>query len=360
MPIHTVIQEKRKSLGLTQEQVAEYLGVSTPAVNKWEKGTTCPDITLLSPLARLLKIDLNTLLCFQEDLTEQEIQHFSNELAETAKEQGIEAGFLRAKEILQEYPNSDSMLHMFALILEGSLVMSEFTPEQKEPYEKILMSWYERVAENEQGNFRNNALYMLTGKYLQKEELEKARETLEQLPERSGLDKRILQAQIYRKQERMDEAAEILERVALTAVTELHNVLVQLSGMERDAGEAQRAHQIAEISEQTAELFHLWGYSHLLAKMELAIAEKREEESVRLLRQMLEAVFEPWGMKASPVFCRIAPAAPGESWERLLPPLLTMMEHDPEYDFLRETCEFQELLEEYRAKYERIKENKPL
>ncbi len=32
MPMNIVIQEKRKQLGLTQEQVADYLGVSTPAV----------------------------------------------------------------------------------------------------------------------------------------------------------------------------------------------------------------------------------------------------------------------------------------------------------------------------------------
>lgn len=64
MVIHTIIQERRKALGLTQEQVAEYLGITTPAVNKWEKGSTCPDIALLPPLARLLKIDLNTLFGF--------------------------------------------------------------------------------------------------------------------------------------------------------------------------------------------------------------------------------------------------------------------------------------------------------
>ena len=73
MVIHEVIQERRKTLGLTQEQVAEYLGVTTPAVNKWEKGNTCPDIALLPPLARLLKIDLNTLFGFYEDITKQEI-----------------------------------------------------------------------------------------------------------------------------------------------------------------------------------------------------------------------------------------------------------------------------------------------
>ena len=37
MQMNDVIRRKRRELGLTQEQVAEYLGVSAPAVNKWEK-----------------------------------------------------------------------------------------------------------------------------------------------------------------------------------------------------------------------------------------------------------------------------------------------------------------------------------
>lgn len=40
MTVGEVIREKRKELGLTQEQVARRLGVSAPAVNKWEKGVS--------------------------------------------------------------------------------------------------------------------------------------------------------------------------------------------------------------------------------------------------------------------------------------------------------------------------------
>ena len=40
MSMNIIIQEKRKALGLTQEQVADYLGVSVPAVSKWEKGVS--------------------------------------------------------------------------------------------------------------------------------------------------------------------------------------------------------------------------------------------------------------------------------------------------------------------------------
>ena len=78
MKINHIIREKRKELSLTQEQVAEFLGISTPSVNKWEKGSSYPDITLLPALARLLKTDLNTLLSFQDDLSDVEISQILN------------------------------------------------------------------------------------------------------------------------------------------------------------------------------------------------------------------------------------------------------------------------------------------
>ena len=42
MPIANIIRERRRELGLTQEQVARSLGVSAPAVNKWERGASYP------------------------------------------------------------------------------------------------------------------------------------------------------------------------------------------------------------------------------------------------------------------------------------------------------------------------------
>ena len=76
MQIGEKIKNYRKTAGLTQEQVADYLDVSTPAVNKWEKGNTYPDISLLPAIARLLKIDMNELFSFREELTEKEIGQF--------------------------------------------------------------------------------------------------------------------------------------------------------------------------------------------------------------------------------------------------------------------------------------------
>ena len=85
MQMKDVIRQKRRERGLTQEQVAERLGVSAPAVNKWESGASYPDITLLSALARLLETDLNELFCFRENLTKEEITGYANEIGEIAR-----------------------------------------------------------------------------------------------------------------------------------------------------------------------------------------------------------------------------------------------------------------------------------
>lgn len=84
MKINETIRQRRIERYLTQEQVANYLGVTAPAVNKWEKGTSYPDITTLPALARILETDLNTLLSFKEELTEQEIAIFLNTLVRAA------------------------------------------------------------------------------------------------------------------------------------------------------------------------------------------------------------------------------------------------------------------------------------
>ena len=99
MQIGEKIKNYRKTAGLTQEQVANYLGVSTPAVNKWEKGNTYPDISLLPALARLLKIDMNELFSFHEELTEKEIGQFVNELSEVSLDSFTEAFEMASRKI---------------------------------------------------------------------------------------------------------------------------------------------------------------------------------------------------------------------------------------------------------------------
>lgn len=56
------ISKYRKARGLTQEALAEKLGVSSQAVSKWENDASCPDISLLPNLCRVLGITSDELL----------------------------------------------------------------------------------------------------------------------------------------------------------------------------------------------------------------------------------------------------------------------------------------------------------
>ncbi len=56
------IADRRKTLGLTQQRMAEALHVSFQAVSKWENGATLPDVSLLAPLAKLLQTSVDALL----------------------------------------------------------------------------------------------------------------------------------------------------------------------------------------------------------------------------------------------------------------------------------------------------------
>ena len=56
------IYQKRKKIGLTQEELGRKLGVTNKAVSKWEVGETLPEITMLEPLANLLQVTVDELL----------------------------------------------------------------------------------------------------------------------------------------------------------------------------------------------------------------------------------------------------------------------------------------------------------
>ena len=56
------ISELRKNKGMTQEQLAQQVGVTAQAVSKWENDLSCPDISILTQLAEALGVTTDELL----------------------------------------------------------------------------------------------------------------------------------------------------------------------------------------------------------------------------------------------------------------------------------------------------------
>ena len=73
----TVLSERlkllRKRKDLTQEQLADYMGIYPQAVSRWETGATSPDISALPMLADLFGITVDELLGVNETEKQKEI-----------------------------------------------------------------------------------------------------------------------------------------------------------------------------------------------------------------------------------------------------------------------------------------------
>lgn len=55
------IAENRKAKKLTQEELAEKLGITNKSISKWENGNCLPDSSLFKPLCKILGISINEL-----------------------------------------------------------------------------------------------------------------------------------------------------------------------------------------------------------------------------------------------------------------------------------------------------------
>ena len=78
------IMTHRKRLGLTQDQLAEKLGVTAQAVSKWENDQSCPDITMLPKLAQIFGVTTDTLLGREQEVVhEAEVVRNGEDCAES-------------------------------------------------------------------------------------------------------------------------------------------------------------------------------------------------------------------------------------------------------------------------------------
>lgn len=172
MSIGKVIRKYRKEKNMTQEEMALRLGVTAPAVNKWENENSLPDIMLLAPIARLLGISPDTLLSFREELTQEEINGIIYELDEKLKTLSYEECFQWVKEKLEEYPNCEGLMLSTAVVLEAQIMLQEIP--DAETYENYIVSLYERALQSGEEALRIRAADSLFAFYMRKEQYDRA------------------------------------------------------------------------------------------------------------------------------------------------------------------------------------------
>lgn len=346
MKINEIIRTRRLAKHLTQEQLAGLLGVTAPAVHKWEKGISYPDITLLPPLARLLDTDLNTLLSFQENLSEREVALFLNHLSELLDAQGFEATYQAAAEKLREFPTCSPLILQTALFLDGALTMHPTLPRSAE-YKSTIEELYRRAADSEDSNIRNQAISILISHCMERKEYTQAQEMLDTLPDVSPVDKKQLQVNLYIALGRLDEAAKLEEERLLSSTNELHTILMTLMEVALKEERFEDAEYIANVSRQGAKLFDLWEYSSYAAHFQLYSAQKKRIQLLKTLLPMLKSLTKKWDLNASPLYRHIKSKPVEQNFgPKMQKTLLHAIRTDPETEFLRDDPDFQSLEQE--------------
>ncbi len=114
MSIGTTIKKLRRERDITQEQLAEYLGISASAVSQWECDKSCPDVSQLPILANVFNVTTDEILSVNVKNNERRIDELSMEAMDlfNAGKGGESEALLRRA--LYEFPNSYKLMEQLA------------------------------------------------------------------------------------------------------------------------------------------------------------------------------------------------------------------------------------------------------
>lgn len=182
MQIGTIIRQLRKEKDITQEQLAEFLSISSRAVSQWETGKTMPDISQLPVLANIFNVTTDYLLGVNFD----EKSKIINSIIEKAQKSTIDGNHTTATSVLREglnnYPDNHKIIHDLA----WSLWYERDFPINKELYETMTLEIIKfgefLLSESTDNEIRNSIIYLLCLTYPNINQLDKAVELAEKMP----------------------------------------------------------------------------------------------------------------------------------------------------------------------------------
>ena len=106
----------RKQKGLTQEQLAEAMGVSVAAVSKWEQGQSLPEIPMLMELADFFDLSVDALLGYR--LRANDRKSIVERMKLLRREDNYDEGIAEAEKALQKFPNTFSVVYECSKLFE--------------------------------------------------------------------------------------------------------------------------------------------------------------------------------------------------------------------------------------------------
>ncbi|MDR0935507.1 MAG: helix-turn-helix domain-containing protein [Oscillospiraceae bacterium] len=203
------IKRLRHSRELTQEALAEILGVSSQSVSKWECGDNYPDIEILPAIANFFEITLDELLGMSAIRDEKRYGDALVQTDELLKESVVNNAaevITLWTELARDMPNNWKVQYTYAekFSMVGNGGVSHGTYEQNVAHKRKIIPVYERILEN-CGDFdmQINTIAALCRVYSELREFDKAAEYANRLTptafSRERMNEEIAMQRVYSK-----------------------------------------------------------------------------------------------------------------------------------------------------------------
>ena len=147
MTIGERIKKLRKERDLTQEKLAEILGVTTQAVSKWECSLSNPDLSLMGPLTRLLGVTADELLGLDRKTADARRKEIDDAYKNTFRTGDLEERCRILEAAAAEYPDDMEILVNFAWAV-GNRSYSFKDNESFNEQQERAIRLFERAAED--------------------------------------------------------------------------------------------------------------------------------------------------------------------------------------------------------------------
>lgn len=117
------LMEKRRQKGLTQKDLAEYIGVSKASVSKWETNQSYPDITLLPQLASFFNLTIDDLMGYSPQMSKEEIKKVYYRFCKDFAEKNFDTVIEDVEKTIKKYYSCFPLLvQMAALIINHHML----------------------------------------------------------------------------------------------------------------------------------------------------------------------------------------------------------------------------------------------
>jgi len=290
------IRDLRKSKGVTQEQLAELLNISTPAVSKWESGQTNPDIAILPILARYFGVSIDHLLGFTREPNAEEIEAISTEIAQAF----ADLPFAEARQVwsdyLRQYPTCYPLMYELATIAIFQMIRIADAEEEAKDFSRQIAQVFEQCTKSDELHIKQGAYFQMANMYIVLEEFDKAQAILDQIPAQEA-DPKFLQSTLYLRKGEHKQAVKLLKENLLRSMGEMIANLGTLIAAYRDMGGID-TDVILDVHEKRQAIAALFGMEVYSVGMGLEIAhllaERKEHGRFKLELEEVIRLFETY------------------------------------------------------------------